>query len=146
MADRPVIDDFDGEFRFLSKFWPDGPETNEHLYQAAKTDDPMWAARILAAPLPNDAKTLGRKCPARVNWDNERIPVMRALLRVKFSLGSFCGTSLLATGDAELIEGNWWGDTFWGVCKGKGTNHLGLLLMETREMLRYLEDLDPRAT
>ena len=32
---------------------------------------------------------------------------------------------LLQTGDEELVEGNKWGDRFWGVCKGKGENHLG---------------------
>jgi predicted NAD-dependent protein-ADP-ribosyltransferase YbiA (DUF1768 family) len=43
---------------------------------------------------------------------------------------------LLETGDAELIEGNDWGDTFWGVCGGKGNNFLGKLLMEVRKELR----------
>lgn len=39
---------------------------------------------------------------------------------------------LEATGDAELIEGNHWGDTFWGVCNGVGQNNLGKLLMAIR--------------
>ena len=42
---------------------------------------------------------------------------------------------LIATGDAELIEGNPWGDTFWGVCEGKGENHLGKILMKIRSEL-----------
>ena len=42
---------------------------------------------------------------------------------------------LVATGDRELIEGNTWGDTFWGVDKntGQGENHLGRILMELRD-------------
>jgi len=45
---------------------------------------------------------------------------------------------LLATGDAELVEGNTWGDTYWGVDSrsGKGENMLGKILMETREFLK----------
>lgn len=144
-----VIDDFDGPYRWLSNFWPDGPLSNEHFYQAAKTDDPLWAMRILMCTMPNDAKKLGRKCPARSDWDNERLLVMRTLLRVKFAPGTELAGKLLATGGAELIEGNWWHDTYWGVCSGKrcksaphepfGYNHLGKLLMEVRLGLEYLE-------
>jgi hypothetical protein len=43
---------------------------------------------------------------------------------------------LLATGDKELIEGNTWGDTFWGVCNGIGQNHLGKILMAKRTELK----------
>ena len=41
---------------------------------------------------------------------------------------------LLDTGDAELVEGNSWNDTFWGVSArtGKGKNWLGRLLMQVR--------------
>jgi len=46
---------------------------------------------------------------------------------------------LLATGNEELIEGNTWGDTFWGVCDGKGLNKLGQLLMVVRQMYRVIE-------
>ena len=31
-----------------------------------------------------------------------------------------------------LIEGNEWGDTFWGTCDGIGENHLGKILMRIR--------------
>jgi predicted NAD-dependent protein-ADP-ribosyltransferase YbiA (DUF1768 family) len=42
---------------------------------------------------------------------------------------------LKATGDEELVEGNWWNDTFWGVCNGVGENNLGKLLMKIRAEL-----------
>lgn len=44
----------------------------------------------------------------------------------------------LSTGDAELVEGNTWNDTWWGVnaTTGKGKNMLGRLLMQVREELR----------
>jgi hypothetical protein len=47
---------------------------------------------------------------------------------------------LLATEDAILIEGNTWGDTFWGVCKGVGKNHLGKILMAIRKELQEREN------
>lgn len=31
---------------------------------------------------------------------------------------------LLATGNEELVEGNNWGDTFWGMVNEVGENHL----------------------
>uniref|UniRef100_UPI00345E83CD NADAR domain-containing protein n=1 Tax=uncultured Duncaniella sp. TaxID=2768039 RepID=UPI00345E83CD len=43
---------------------------------------------------------------------------------------------LIATGDAELVEGNYWHDTVWGVCDGVGENHLGKILMRVREELK----------
>ena len=49
------------------------------------------------------------------------------------------GKALLATGSAELQEGNDWGDVYWGVCpplSGRGQNYLGRILMKVRAELR----------
>jgi ribA/ribD-fused uncharacterized protein len=125
-----------GDNSFLSNFYWDDGWTVEHHYQAAKTDDPDWATRILEAPNPAAAKKYGRKAPMRPTWDDEKVAVMLALLRLKFRSPEMAAR-LLTTGDAQLVEGNWWGDTFWGVCKGVGENHLGKLLMQVRsECLR----------
>ena len=43
---------------------------------------------------------------------------------------------LLDTGDAILIEGNDWGDRYWGVCDGVGQNKLGLILMGLRKKMK----------
>ena len=43
---------------------------------------------------------------------------------------------LLETGNTELVEGNTWGDTFWGVYNVEGENILGRLLMKVREELK----------
>src|SRR3954468_6821071 len=61
-ATRPAaIDSFQGEYRFLSNFWPAGVEfegitypTAEHAYQAAKTLDVALRKRIAAEPTPAD--------------------------------------------------------------------------------------------
>ena len=63
--------------------------------------------------------------------------VMRGLLARKFAPGTELAARLLATGDAQLVEGNTWGDRFWGVCRGQGRNQLGQLLMERRDQLRH---------
>lgn len=133
------IDSFEGKYRFLSNFWPDNGTTLEHHYQAAKTLDVKWAAMILMAPTPNEAKKLGRRAPIQTDWDFKRIAVMRALVRHKFS-DIELAEALLETGDAYLVEGNNWGDTFWGKVNGKGKNWLGKILMETREIHRLAEE------
>lgn len=56
---------------------------------------------------------------------------MEQILRVKFSDPTL-RKLLLDTGNAKLIEGNTWNDTFWGVCRGKGQNNLGLILQKLR--------------
>jgi len=131
------ITSFDGEFRFLSNFHyvPHLGTTAEHLYQAAKAADPIDMIRILAAETPGQAKRLGARCKMRENWDHIKIGVMREVIAQKFDDPDL-QERLLATGEARLVEGNTWGDTFWGVCGGVGLNNLGLLLMERRQQLR----------
>lgn len=43
---------------------------------------------------------------------------------------------LIATGDAELIEGNNHWDRYCGVCRSEGQNKLGKLLMKVREEVK----------
>ena len=60
---------------------------------------------------------------------------MKDLLFLKFSEEPL-KNKLLETGDSELIEGNVWGDTFWGICNGQGSNMLGVLLTYVRHCLK----------
>ena len=134
MAQR--INEFRGKYSFLSNFYrfTDGP-TVEHLYQAEKTLDPALRARILLAGTPAKAKSMGKNVPLRKNWDKKKLKIMESLVTVKFTRFSKMEELLIKTGDAELIEGNWWGDTFWGVYDGIGENHLGKIIMKIREKL-----------
>jgi ribA/ribD-fused uncharacterized protein len=131
-----------GDNSFLSNFYVHDGWTVEHHYQAAKTDDPEWAARILLAPAPTLAKRLGRQAPIRRTWEREKIIVMRTLLRSKFRYAELA-EKFIATGEATLIEGNTWGDKFWGQVKGEGANYLGRLLMKVREELQTAVQLTP---
>lgn len=83
------------------------------------------------------AKKLNKKFPMRGNWNTSKESVMLDLLIEKFTQPNLTHL-LLETGDAELIEGNTWGDTYWGVCNGKGQNKLGNLLMDLRQNLREI--------
>jgi len=143
MSRLQVVDRFTGEFAFLSNFY-DSPitlngfhyRTVEHAFQAMKTKNSSERERIRRASTPGLAKRLGRQVTLRRGWDEMKIAVMRDLLRLKFSVGTELAEWLCNTGDAELIEGNYWGDTFWGVCEGEGENMLGKLLMEIRDELQ----------
>lgn len=135
------ITSFNGDYRWLSNFWHarvilDGVSypTVENAYQAAKTLVPLARERFERCT-PGEAKRLGRKVKMRSDWERVKLAIMRDLIAQKFAPGSRLAASLLATGKAEIIEGNSWGDRFWGVCNGTGQNHLGRLLMERRAIL-----------
>ena len=129
--------------------------TIEHAYQAAKTEDIGVRERILLADKPGQAKRLARKLikpaeqitatmcaagivPLREDWDEFRLTAMMILLDRKFANPVLRGL-LVATGDAKLIEGNSWGDEFWGCTmhetRWHGQNHLGRFLMQIRERI-----------
>lgn len=132
-----VIDCFRDEYDFLSNFHVETADglTTEHLFQAAKAVNKAEAMDILAAPTPGQVKRRGRYCTLRPGWDEQRDEIMLTLVRMKFKAPEL-RDKLLATGDAELIEGNTWGDQYWGVCQGVGENKLGKILMQVREELR----------
>jgi ribA/ribD-fused uncharacterized protein len=142
-AARAQIDSFQGEYRFLSNFWPAEVEfegrkfpTVEHAYQAAKRLDEGDRARIAALPTPAEAKAAGRKLTLRPDWETAKFDVMERCVSYKFEHHPELKQKLLATGDAELIEGNTWGDRVWGVYQGEGENRLGKILMRVREQLK----------
>lgn len=134
-----VIDKFDGtEYGFLSNFYSSPIQyegivypTVEHMFQALKALDIETRKKIANAATPGQAKRLGRSVALREDWEEVKVDVMRTALQLKFSDPTL-RAKLIATGDAELIEGNTWNDRFWGVCRGTGKNMLGHLLMELR--------------
>ena len=139
---RKMIDAFQGAYRWLSNFEPaqvvldgDWYNTVEHAYQAAKTLDPNERRMVAMAGTPNEAKKAGRLVGIRNDWEDVKDSVMLDLLRQKFHIPHL-RAMLLNTEEQHLIEGNWWGDTYWGVCRGNGRNRLGELLMKVRDELR----------
>lgn len=138
-----VIDSFRGEYKFLSNFYTPAPtmydgiiySSSEHAFAAAKTLDLEIRKDIQATLAPSMAKAIGRALELRPDWEGVKIGIMYTIVRDKFIRNSGLQRRLLATGDAELVEGNTWGDKFWGVCDGEGENHHGRILMEIRKEL-----------
>jgi len=135
-----TINSFQGSYSFLSNFYPspvvvDGITypTVEHGYQASKTFDKTQRSDILAADTPGKAKRLGKLVNLRPDWNDVKLSVMENLLRQKFHKDTLLYKMLRHTRGKTLIEGNYWGDTFWGVSRGRGENHLGKLLMSIRD-------------
>ena len=143
-----MIGRFEGEYEFLSNFWPSlivldriTYPTVEHAYQAAKADDRWERERMAALPTAGAAKRAGRKVALRPDWERVKVGIMEDLVRRKFADPGLA-EPLLATGKAELVEGNTWNDRFWGVCRGEGRNELGKILMTVRAELRVEQEAD----
>lgn len=141
MECKDEISSFRGAFSFLSNFYPAAVEyegdiypTVENAYQAAKTLDRRLRPQFVNCR-PSTAKRLGRALSVRPDWLRVREKIMNDLLVKKFS-DEWMAKKLLETGDRPLVEGNKWGDTFWGRCDGVGVNKLGMILMEIRSSIR----------
>jgi ribA/ribD-fused uncharacterized protein len=137
-----MIDSFTGKYRFLSNFAPskvdyfgDEYPTVEHAYQAAKTSDPQEREKVRLCKTPGEAKRMGRTITLRKDWEERKIEIMYMLCNHKFSDPLFAA-ALLETGTEELVEGNNWGDKFWGKVNGEGENWLGKILMQIREEIK----------
>lgn len=143
---KAEIDSFSGTFRFLSNFYPapllyEGIDyaTSEHAFQAAKTLDQDQRLNIAMLETPGESKRYGKTVKLRPDWDEIKIRVMYEIIEAKFTQNPGLAEKLIATDDTILIEGNVWGDKFWGVCDGVGENHLGKILMGFRENLNIRE-------
>lgn len=134
------IDKFENEYAFLSNFYPcrieiDGLifDSTEAAFQASKSNF-LDVRKKFVGLNASQAKKLGRQIILRDDWEDVKIEIMEKVLREKFSnKNPELLKKLIDTGDNVLIEGNWWNDTFWGICRGVGKNNLGKLLMKIRE-------------
>jgi len=153
-----MITEFRKEYAFLSNFFIRDQylpipgygnlvfKTNEHCFVWFKTKDVHEKAEIVNAPTPGIVKRMGGpkgyvmpdgnlfKITLREDWDEVKDQAMMAGLEMKFGQNPDLLQALIATHPQELQEGNWWGDTYWGVDfrTGKGENKLGKLLMDLR--------------
>jgi ribA/ribD-fused uncharacterized protein len=151
-----VIASFRDEYKFLSNFYEEpfdwrGIEfqSSEQAFAYAKTffaDNPeYWQKEVLESKGPKDAKNAGRMAKINITeWDKNRVKYMREIVHAKFAQpGTDLVGKLINTGSAMLVEGNTWGDKFWGRCLDKtsgkmvGYNKLGVILMEERGYWLY---------
>jgi len=140
-----MIKDFQGNYRWLSNFAPvtisienrNYPSV-EHAYMSFKSDESTW--KDFCANENNSAgkvKMTSRKIKLIEDWnDSFRLKLMEDLIRVKFNQEPY-KSNLLATGNQNIQEGNYWNDKFFGIClkTGMGENHLGRLIMKIRDEL-----------
>jgi ribA/ribD-fused uncharacterized protein len=139
-----MINSFRGKYFFLSNFYDkhfmfDGIiyKNAESAFQAQKTLNRNEKINFIGLS-GAEAKRLGRKVKLRSDWNNVKCDIMKEILIAKFK-DEELKRLLLSTGNEELIEGNTWGDRYWGVCNGVGKNMLGKLLMEVRDFYRKEE-------
>jgi ribA/ribD-fused uncharacterized protein len=132
-----MIDSIKGTF--MSNFYENGVyyerlwyRNAESAFQAAKCIDKTDRNKFKNLT-GAQAKALGKTVKLRSDWNEVKVRIMYEVLCAKFESTEILRVWLLETGDQEIIEGNSWGDTFWGVCNGKGENQLGKLLMGIRE-------------
>ena len=142
------IDSFSGEYDFLSNFsyspitrYGISVPTAEHAFQMLKATDYDGMQYIALANTPGLAKSRGRAVKIRGDWEQVKYEIMYAVQMDKYQQNPQLLKKLLATGDAELEEGNWWHDNIWGNCKCdrckdiEGRNMLGEILMKVRSEL-----------
>lgn len=140
---------FNGEYRWLSNFYAAPVMLDGHIYPSvenayqAATAHPSLRGQFRNCSSYR-AKQLGRTIELHENWYREKVQIMRDLLAQKFDTGSELANKLKATGTCQIVEGNTWGDVFWGICNGHGENHLGRLLMERRDILLQNEQQDSK--
>lgn len=139
-----TINKFDGDYSFLSNFY-DAPveyrgityRNSEAAYQAQKTLD-MNIRKEFSDLSGAEAKKKAQAIDLRTDWDDVKVTVMYEIVHNKFAQNPDIRDLLVATDDAEIVEGNYWNDTFWGVCNGTGKNMLGKILMRVRkEMIPF---------
>lgn len=136
-ATAPAITDFAGPHFWLSNFFPSPVEmdgalyvTVENAFQAAKTVDPVLRQDFETCS-PDESKMRGMAVALRPDWEAVKLDIMLDLLRRKFAIPAL-GRRLAATGTAEIVNRNVFGDAFWGVTRSGGRNELGRLLMRVR--------------
>lgn len=135
---------FSGELAFLSNMYscPVKIEINGIIYQFTNSEAAFHAGKCLnkndiklleEAENGKVAKQIGRRIKMRSDWDTYRLQWMEIVVRAKFGQNPELMNRLLKTDPIPLVETNTWNDCFWGVCNGKGLNHLGEILMKIRE-------------
>lgn len=141
-----MICSFSGKYHWLSNFAPVEIQYQgivypsvEHAYVAAKTTDIDTRKYIASLSSAGEAKKYGRALKLPPNWEKDKLSLMRQLCELKFKQPKY-KELLLATQDIPLLEGNTWGDMFWGIVPQSdgslsGFNNLGEILMKIREDL-----------
>jgi len=128
---------------FLSNFYESSIELDavvyrnaEAAYQAMKSNDSLVRVKFINLNGAS-AKALGKRIELRKDWNDIKLDMMYKIVKNKFMQNSTITKLLIDTNDKVIIEGNNWGDIYWGICNGIGENNLGKILMKIREEMKY---------
>ena len=131
---------FKGQYRFLSNMYQ-YPQIRfgkgvyscvESAFQAAKCASDK-ERQLFESLNGYEAKALGKTVLKRRDWEKIKVNIMKSLVEQKFSNWKL--RQMLREVEGEIVEDNYWQDTFWGRYNGTGANHLGKILMEVRESI-----------
>ena len=132
-----AIKRFREEYYFLSNFYKCNVRYKEIMFTNAEAafqaQKDLSRTEEFSNLSPHMARKLGKRVNLRKDWEEVKLNIMEEVLRCKFDQNPSLKEKLINTGDRLLIEGNDWNDTYWGVCRGKGQNNLGKLLMKLRK-------------
>ncbi len=142
-----MINEFHGEYRWLSNFWPIPIKYNgltfpsvENAYMSRKNNSDIWVDFCANEKDVKKVNKLSREIKLVSNWDEIKVDIMEELIRIKFK-DEELKNKLLDTGEILIQEGNDWGDTFWGIDldTGNGKNILGKIIMKIRDEIMIYE-------
>lgn len=141
---------FRGQYYFLSNMYPctitiqlDWDTTArtypcaECAFQAAKNPK---EAEMFTEMNGFEAKKAGRRVrivPSLQSWERRKVGIMKSIIHAKFSQHPEQARQLTDI-QGVIQEDNTWNDTFWGVCNGRGENHLGKILMDERDLQKQI--------
>ena len=147
------IAEFKDEYAFLSNFYECRMtykgrvfESSEAAYHAEKCLNEADKDKFIGIG-PDASKKLGRKIALRPDWEDVKEHIMLDIVREKFLQNPELAAKLVATGNAYLMEGNYWRDQFWGVYPETGNpgidglNVLGQILMRVRAELKTKQEV-----
>lgn len=135
-----MINEFRGRYYFLSNFSDSKIEINGNTFLNAESAFQSFKNLERQSEFcnldPSSSKRKGRRIKLRNDWELVKDDIMYQVVKAKFEQNEDLKLKLIATNDQYLEEGNTWNDTYWGVCKGRGKNMLGKILMRVRSELQ----------
>lgn len=139
-----MIKEFKNQYFFLSNFYECPIYYNklvfcnaEAAFQAQKVIDEKEQYKFINLNA-SQARKLGKTIVLRKDWEEVKDKTMYEIVKRKFTVNKELQQKLIDTKDEELVEGNWWHDTYWGIDSktGIGKNKLGKILMKVREEVK----------
>ena len=139
-----MIKEFKNQYFFLSNFYECPIYYNklvfcnaEAAFQAQKVIDEKEQYKFINLNA-SQARKLGKTIVLRKDWEEVKDNIMYEIVKRKFTVNKELQQKLIDTKDEELVEGNWWHDTYWGIDSktGIGKDKLGKILMKVREEVK----------